>query len=135
MLIPWYYRAGAAALAFVAIAGGFYWWGYSTATAKERAGQTAIELAETKAVLTGFENTALAINGLASQYTQIAQGLSTEIDALSGRFRNAARAAPLADTCRPDPVRVQFLSQAIQSVNTAIGRGASPAVPAVTPAR
>lgn len=129
MIIPWHYKALGAAGLFLAYSGGLAWWSYDAGWETRDAAVVASELAETKAVLMGFENQVLAMNGLAGQYTQIAQGLSTEIDALSGRFRNAARAAPLSPECRPDPVRVQFLSQAIQSVNSAIGRGASPAVP------
>ncbi len=131
-MIPWYYKAGLAGAAFLAYSGGLVWWADSNATAREKAAQTASELAQTKEVLTGFENAALAMNGLAGQYTQIAQGLDNQIDALSGRFRNAARANPLGPTCLPDPGRVQFLSQAITATNTAIGRGASPAVPPAT---
>jgi len=125
MLIPWYYKAAASAALLAAVV----WLSYARGRSDEKAVQVASELAETKEVLKGFENQALAIKGLASQYTQIAQGLSTEIDALSGRFRNAARANPLPATCFPTPERVQHLQAAIASVNTAIGRGASPAVP------
>jgi len=131
MLIPWYYKAAASAALLAAVV----WVSYARGRSDERAVQVASELAQTKEVLKGFENQALAINGLAGQYTQIAQGLSTEIDALSGRFRHAARAAPLSPECRPDPVRVQFLIDAIRTANAAIGRGAGPAVPADTPTR
>jgi hypothetical protein len=129
MIIPWHYKALGAAGLFLAYSGGLAWWSYDAGWDKREAAVVASELAETKAVLTGFENQVLAMNGLAGQYTQIAQGLSTEIDALSGRFRNAVRAAPLDVTCKPDPVRVQFLSEAISATNSAIGRGAGPAVP------
>ena len=135
MLIPWYYKAGGAALAFVAIAGGFYAWGYSTATTKAEAAQTALELAQTKEVLADFENAALAMNGLAGQYVSISQDLNTQINGISGRFRNGARNNPLPDTCRPDPFRVQHFEASITATNAAIGRGAGPAVPPTPPAR
>jgi hypothetical protein len=93
------------------------------------AAHVAQDLAETKEVLIGLVAAGKEMNGLATTFTGISQTLSTEIDAISGKFRNGARANPLPATCLPDPFRVQSLASAIAATNSAIGRGASPAVP------
>lgn len=103
---------------------------YNRGADDNEAAHVAQDLAETKLVLTNFTTAAKEMNGIAGQFTAASQTLSTEIDAISGKFRNVTRANPLPLDCKPDPFRVQSLSSAITATNSAIGRGAGPAVPA-----
>lgn len=132
MLIPTPYKIVAAIAAFVTFTGGVAWLSYDWGWGVRDASATREELAQTKESLQAFENASLAMNGLAGQYMAISQDLGKQVTDLSGKFRNATRANPLPDTCVPGPDRVRFLSQAIEAANSAIGRGAGPAVPAVT---
>lgn len=133
MLIPTPYKIAAAIAAFVTFTGGVYWAGDMNGAGRERGRHRDAELAHTKEALQAFENASLAMNGLAGQYMAISQDLNAQVNSLSGKFRNATRANPLPGNCAPDPDRVRFLSQAIEATNSAIGRGAGAAVPAVTP--
>lgn len=125
---PWVIL-GAVAFLLLSVSGAYFagrWEGISDT----EAAYTKQDLKAAEETITGLQSAALAMNGLAGQFTAISQDLSTEINSISGKFRNGARANPLPASCVPDPFRVQSLSEAITATNNAIGRGAVAAVPA-----
>jgi hypothetical protein len=116
-------------IGLIGMGGLIFWWGDGNGASRCEAAHTAAALAETRQVLDDFVKAGKDMNGIAGKFTVISQDLSTEIDAISGKFRNGARQNPLPVDCRPDPFRVQSLSSAIAATNSAIGRGPGPAVP------
>lgn len=124
---PWVI-IGAIGFWLVTLCGGA-WLAYDRGSDDNEAVHVAQDLSDTKKVLGDFVDATKGMNTVASEFTGISQNLSTEINSISGKFRNGARANPLPQSCLPDPFRVQSLSAAIAAANTAAGRGAVPAVP------
>lgn len=130
MLIPWYYKAGLAAAAFVAIAGGSYWAGYSTASERAEARKTASELAQTKEVLNGFIADTKTINAAAGEHQGDVANLARRFTTLSKDLKDAIAASPLPTACPDlDAGRVSVLQAATEAANSAARGQPSPAVP------
>jgi len=110
--------------------GGGMWLAYHRGGDDNEAAHVALDLKNTRQVLSDFQDAAKNMNGIAGELTGISSDLSSQISNISRKFRDGAKAAPLPVDCRPDPFRVQSLSAAIASTNTAAGRISVPAVPA-----
>lgn len=122
-LNPWAILGFVVALALVGGAG------YIKGGNDNEASHVALDLQNTKQVLSDFTDAAKGMNTVAGQFTAISQDLNSQIGDLSRKFRNGARQNPLPVDCRPDTFRMQSLSSAIGAANSAAGRIASPAVP------
>lgn len=125
---PWVIL-GALGFWLVTLGGGMLW-AHHKGAADNEAQHIAQDLKDTRQVLQDFQDTAKNINAVAGELTGISQDLSDQIGNISRKFRDGAKAAPLPADCRPDPFRVQSLSAAIASANSAAGRISIPAVPA-----
>lgn len=113
---------GALALGAV-IMGGVTKWvllpGYELRIAQIHRDYSEQKAADVSASLAKLQGFIAAMNSASTEYGDTRAELFKRLDALNRNFRNAIKAAPLPIDCKPDPVRVQALTNAIDAANAA----------------
>jgi hypothetical protein len=74
---------------------------------------------DTQAALDQFKRILAGVQTSKIEYGALRDEMNKRFDDLSRRFRNAIKAQPLPDDCKPDDVRLQHANEAIDAANKA----------------